>query len=367
MTSTAPAAAPPAAPAIHGTDWRPVVGVSLGLVTLLTVLVSAFTWPASEVEPRGLPLAVAAPAEAAGGMRARLAEAAGPDAFELTTVPDREAAVAAIQDREVYAAMVAGPEGVELLVSSAASPAVAQMLTQQAAQMGVQPGSQPAAQPGAQPGAAQITSPTVTDVVPSPESDPRGTVFGAGALPLALGGIAVGAVTSLALRRTRDRLLAAALVGLGGGLALVGVLQGWLGALEGDYWSNAGVAALGIWAVALPIIGLRHLMGPAGIGLVALLVLLVGNPLSGVTSAPQLLPLGWLGQLLPPGAVGSALRGTAFFDGAGTMLPLTVLACWALAGLVLALVPRRETSGQVTAGQEVGVSERGAHPGGPKT
>jgi hypothetical protein len=154
-----------------------------------------------------------------------------------------------------------------------------------------------------------------------------------------------GAITSLVLTRTRDRVAAAFLIAIGGGLAMTGVVQGWLGALEGSYLANAGVVALGILAVALPIIGLRHLIGPAGVGIVALLVLLVGNPISGITSAPEMVPFGWLGQLMPPGAAGSALRGFSFFDGAGTTMPLVVLACWAGVGLLLTVLPRREKHG----------------------
>jgi hypothetical protein len=319
----------PTTEAAPSSPWRPVVGAALGLTTLLTLLLAAFTWPPSELEPRSLPIVVAAPSEAAAGIEAQLVSAAGEDAFDIDTVADRGEAVAAIEDREAYGALVAGPDGSELLVSSAASPTVAQMLTQATESMAA--GGQEAAV-------------TVTDVVPTAAGDPRGAVFNAGALPLAIGGIIVGAVTSMALRRTRDRLATAALVGIGGGLALAGLLQGWLDALGGSYWANAGVIGLGILAVALPIVGLRHLIGPAAIGVVGLLILLVGNPLSGVTSAPELIPLGWLGQLLPPGAVGSALRGTAFFDGAGVGLPILVLIVWIAAGLALALVPRRETT-----------------------
>lgn len=86
----------------------------------------------------------------------------------------------------------------------------------------------------------------------------------------------------------------------------------------------------------------RHL-SLAGPPIAALVMVLLGNPLSGVTSAPELLPSGWstLGQLLPPGATGSALRSTSFFDGAAAQAPLLVLACWTLAGLALTLLPRR--------------------------
>lgn len=327
MTGTDLRPAPaPAVSTTSTTSWRHVVGAALGLTTLLTLLLAAFTWPPSELEPRSLPLVVAAPAEQAGQVEDMLAAEAGEDAFDVAVVADRDAAVAAIEDREAYGAIVAGPDGMELLTSSAAGPTVAQLLTQSVSATA----------------AAGAPAPVVTDVAPTSDDDPRGSVFNAGALPLAIGGIMVGAVTSMALRSTRDRLVAALGVGVAGGLALAGVLQGWLGALEGSYWANAGVVTLGILAVALPIVGLRHLVGPAGIGAIAALVLLVGNPLSGVTSAPELLPLGWLGQLLPPGATGSALRGTSYFDGAGVALPIVVLACWAVAGLALALMPRRE-------------------------
>ncbi|MGA5196550.1 hypothetical protein [Streptomyces exfoliatus] len=51
----------------------------------------------------------------------------------------------------------------------------------------------------------------------------------------------------------------------------------------------------------------------AGFGLGAVVVMFLGNPLSGVASGPHWLPDGWVtvGQLLPPGASGSLLRANA--------------------------------------------------------
>lgn len=50
-----------------------------------------------------------------------------------------------------------------------------------------------------------------------------------------------------------------------------------------------------------------------------------------------MLPSGWgtAGQLLPPGALGTALRSTAYFDGAGSAMAFVVLICWLVAGLLL--------------------------------
>jgi hypothetical protein len=122
-----------------------------------------------------------------------------------------------------------------------------------------------------------------------------------------------------------------------GGLAMAAILQYWLGSLGGDYLANAGGIALSIGATALTLLGLESLLGTAGLGIGAAVMMLVGNPLSGVASAPQMLP-GWsgaLGQLLPPGAGGSLLRSTAFFDGAGATHAVVVLLSWLAFGALL--------------------------------
>ena len=304
-----------------------VVGAVAALTTLLTVLLVAFAWPASEIGPHELPVAIAGPPSAAVQVEGALAQALGPDALDVTAVPSRQAAVDAIEDRKVYGAVVLSPAGEELLVASAASPAVAQLLGQLGERLA----------------AATGTAPTVTDVVTLPPADPRGVVFAAGSFPLVLGGLAAAAILSLRLPGRGSRVAGAIGVAMAAGLALTAVLQLWLDALGGGYLANAGVVALAIGSIALVLVGLRNVLGLAGLGLGAAVVLLLGNPLSGITSAPELLPAGWgtLGQLLPPGAAGSALRSTAFFDGAGASGPLLVLAGWVAVGLVLAMVPVR--------------------------
>ena len=309
-------------------NTRTVLRVVLGATALLTVLITAFAWPASEVAPRDLPVAVAGPPEAVAGL-GQGASALGEDALDLSMKDDRAAVVTAIEDRDAAGGFVLGPDGVEVLTASAGSPAIAQLLAEVAGHLST-----------ANPNAGPVTT---TDVVPLPADDPRGLTFNAGALPLVLGGLATGVLGALLLRSRRSGLAAILGVAGAGGLAMAAVLQGWLGALEGSYLANAGVIALGIAAIGLPVLGLHRLLGRPGIPLAAAVFLLLGNPLSGVTSSPYLLPDGWstLGQLLPPGAVGTALRSTSFFDGAGSGVSLLVLAGWALFGAVLLLVPGR--------------------------
>jgi hypothetical protein len=308
--------------------WRPVAGAVLGLTVLLSVLLTAFAWPAANSEPREVPLAVAAPAPVAAQVEQGLAAGAGGEAFDVTRVADRAAAVAAIEDREVYGAVVVDPSGAQLLTASAAGPVVAQMLGQVAGRLPVDPAAGP---------------PTVTDVVPLPADDPRGAGLAAGSLPLVLGGIAAAALLTLRVQGTARRLAGALGFAVAGGLAMTAVLQLWLGSLDGSYWTNSAVVALAIGATATVVLALERLFGFAGLGLGAAVMLLLGNPLSGIASAPEMLPAGWgtFGQLLPPGAAGTALRSVAFFDGAGAGTAFLVLGCWLFAGLVLFAVPVR--------------------------
>jgi len=306
--------------------WTPVLGVPLGITLLLAVLVSAFAWPAVNSAPRGVGLAIAAPVPAAEQVESQLAAHAGADAFDVTVVADRAAAEDAVRNRDVYGALVLGPQGGEALVASAASPAVAQIVTELASGIPAEAGGPLA----------------VTDVVPLPDEDPRGLGLAAGLLPLVVGGIALGAATALRVRGgVTARLTALTGGAVLGGLTVVGLLQGWLGALGGSFWANAGVAALLILAIAATVAGLGRLLGAGGIALGALLMVVLGNPLSGVTSAPEMLPSGWgtLGQWLPPGAGGTALRSVAYFDAAGSGTAWLVLSGWVLLGLVLLALP----------------------------
>jgi hypothetical protein len=296
----------------------PLIAVIILLTAVLTVFLIAFAWPSARSEPRDIPLAVSGPTPAVEQVKTTL-EQAMPGGFDLTAVPDRAAAVQRIEDRDAYGAIVLDSAQPEVLTASAGGPAVAQILTQLASRM-------------------HPDSPAkVTDIVPLPKDDPRGAGLAAGALPLVLGGIiAAGALTQL-VRSGSKRIIGAITFAVTGGLALGAVLQYWLGSFEGSYLGNSGVIAMSLAAISLTLLGLEWLLGTAGLALGSAVMMLLGNPLSGMTSAPEMLPNGWstLGQLLPPGAAGTALRSVSFFDGAGAARPLVVLACWLLVGLAL--------------------------------
>ena len=294
--------------------WR-AVALGLGAALLQVLMLTAFAWPATNTAPRDLPLAVTGPQAAL--VEQRLTDQ-NPDAFALTTVPDERAARTAITEREVYGAIVTGGGAPRVLVASGASPAVAQQL----GQIGQQISGTAVAPP--------------EDLVPADPDDPRGAGFGAMALPLVMAGLAGGVLVTLLVGSAAGRAVGALTFGIAGGLLSMVVVQTWLSILPGSYLQLALVAGLVSFAVSGTVMGLATVVGRAGIGIGAVLMLFIGNPFSAATSAPELLPQPWgaLGQLLPPGAAAGLLRSVAFFDGTGAQQPLLVL----LAGSALALV-----------------------------
>ncbi|MER6557267.1 ABC transporter permease [Streptomyces sp. NPDC001027] len=304
---------------------RRLIAVVLLVPAVAAMALWAFAWPAARTAPRDLPLGVAGPAAATAQLEQRLARHEG--AFEIHRYADEAAARDAIEDRTVYGAVVVTADGPELLTASAASPVVAQLLQRAVTQQATVDG-------------ARVRT---EDVVPAPSADPRGAALTASVLPLALAGIMAGAaVTLLGLRGVRAALAlagAAVLVGL----VAAALAHSWLGVLTGDWWAEASVFALSTLAVSAAVAGCAALLGPAGIGAGALVMMFLGNPFSGAGSAPQMLPepAGAIGQWLPPGAGTTLLRSAAFFDGAAATGPALTLSCWAALGLGAVLLGTR--------------------------
>ena len=124
----------------------------------------------------------------------------------------------------------------------------------------------------------------------------------------------------LVLRREVWTRFAAAVVFAGlAGVTIAALLRYVLGSIDANFWGVAGGLTLGVLASGCRCSASARCSAGPGWPLGALLALLLGNPLSGLTSAPELLPSGWgaLGQWLPQGATATLLRSTAFFDGAG--------------------------------------------------
>ncbi|MGX1883034.1 ABC transporter permease [Streptomyces sp. NPDC055287] len=304
------------------------------LVPLVAALALwAFAWPAARTAPRDLPVGITGPVTATAPLQQRFEQREG--AFEIHRYDDEAAARAAIEGRVVYGAVVVTPEGPRLLTASAAGPVVAQLLRE-------------AVTAQAPPG----TRVEVTDVVAAPAGDPRGSALGASVLPLAIAGVAAGGVVTMAGLRGKRAMTALFGASALAGLTATGIAHSWLGIITGDWWAEAGALGLTVLAIGSAVAGIAALVGPAGTGVGAIVVVLFGNAYSGVSGAPHLLPepVGAIGQWLPPGAGGALLRSVAFFDGSAVRMPVLALCCWAVLGLTAVLAGGRRRPAADAAG-----------------
>jgi hypothetical protein len=308
-------------------------GIIVVLTVLLAILAIAFALPAARSKPRNIPIGAAGPM-AASGQVADILEQHAPGAFAITYYPGEAALRDAIHNRDVYGGISFGPDGRSLLIATGGSPMVAQMLTQIG--NGI---------------AQQARTPLHTeDLAPPTADDPRGAGLAASALPITLAGLLPAVALVLLLKReVWTRFTAAVVFSAVAGTTIAALLRYVFGSIDQNVWGVAAGLTLGLLAAGLSMLGLGSLFGRVGLAIGASLALLLGNPLSGLTSAPQMLPSGWgtLGQWLPQGATATLLRSTAFFDGAGATTAIVVLACWAVAGatlIVFAAVRQRRSA-----------------------
>jgi len=292
---------------------RPRIAVALGLLAGLVValVVLAFLWPVATSEPRDLPVGV---------VGAELPQT-GDLPVEATAYDSRDEAVRAIEEREVYGALVLGGPAPEVLVAGAghaAANAVVEGL-------------------GTQLAAAQGVTPTVTDVVPLSADDPAGAGLSAMGFPLVLGGIVGGVLVSLLVAGVTRRLLALVVYAGAGGLLAAVVTGPLLGIAAGGFAISALVLAVSMLATASTVVGLNALIGAPGIGVGALVTMFVANPISGGTTPYQFIagPWGEIGQLFVPGAAQSLFREVSYFPDASTLHEWVVLGGWVVAGLLL--------------------------------
>jgi hypothetical protein len=326
-------------------SWGRAAGLGVALAAIVALIVLAFSWPNVTAEPKGLPLAVVGPDAQVTALEGALDERAD-GLFEVTAVDDRDAAVPAIETRDVYGAILLGAQA-EVLTASAASPVVAQQLTAFASALQGQLQAAVAAQApeGVTPPTVTVT---VTDVVPLADADPRGSGLVSAAFPVVLGGMLGGILISVALVGVARRLVALGVYVVAGGLTIAGIMQGWFGVLQGEYLLNAAVLATGLLAVGAPIVGFAALLGLPGIALGPVIFLLIANPISSAAQPVEFLaePWGAVGQWFPPGAGATLLRDASYFPAADTTFPWLVLACWAAGGILLALAGQlRHTGG----------------------
>ncbi|KQZ85909.1 hypothetical protein ASD56_06415 [Microbacterium sp. Root166] len=334
---------------------------------IVAVVVTAFVWPAATSEVHGLPVAIGGPADQVALVEGAMSEQ-DPEPFALQAVDTRAEAVALIETREIYGAILLGDEP-EVLIASAAGPVAANALRGVATQLqgkidtgvtdaltaqltaiaqALQSGQQPQLPPG---GAAlpEVPTVTVTDLVPLAEGDATGAGLAASVFPLVLGGMIGGILLTLLVQGVVRRLVGLVVFGVAAGAGIVLVMQSWFGILQGDWLLNAAVVGTGVMATGALIIGLAALVGPPGIGIGAVITMLIANPIAGAAAPPQFLPEPWgaVGQFFVPGASATLLRSVGYFPDAPTLMQWLVLGAWLAGGVLLALIGHHREAAEI--------------------
>lgn len=307
-----------AAPREPGTAGaKGVLLPALIVLVIGSIFVSVYLAAFQAPQPHRLPVAVVGSSQALGQVESAL-DAAQPGGFDVQGYPDLAGARAALAHRDVYAAYITTGTTPELLYAGANGTGVTATVTGAFGALAKADGQQLTAQ----------------DVLPSSSGDTRGLSVFYAAFGVILAGFMFGTTTyQLAPRlEYRWRMLSLLTFGALGGVMVALVAGHAFHALPGPFVGIAGVVALMAIAAGGATMALMRLLGPAGVSLSSVVLLILGNASSGGILPADYLP-GWLYPLhaiLPVGVGVRTIQGLAYFDHDGLAVGITVLTVWVL-------------------------------------
>ncbi|MER5864109.1 DUF3533 domain-containing protein [Kitasatospora sp. NPDC002040] len=304
-----------------------VIAVLLLQLGFITSYVGALHHPT----PHELSIAVVAPPQVAPKLVGAL-ESVPDNAVRATTATDRDEAVARIKDQKVYAAWLFDPTGTQdtLLVADARGPAAAT-----AAETIVTAVDK-----------SQGRTVVVEDVIPLAKGDAEGLSSFYLVVGWCVGGYLVASILGISAgsrpanpTRAVIRLGALALYSVAAGIGGAVIIGPVLGALPGSTWGLSGLGALVVFGVGAITMALECLFDVVGIGLAVLIFVVLGNPSAGGVFPPPMMPAFWraIGAWIPNGAGTDVARSIAYLGGTNILVPLLVLAAWAVVGVAVTM------------------------------
>ncbi|WP_405533265.1 hypothetical protein OG592_39265 [Streptomyces avidinii] len=270
--------------------------------------------------------------------------------LKVSQYPDEQAAKDAIDQAEIYGALIPGQASNILLVVPTLS---------DVAPLDLAANFEIAAKKLGQPLSVQQYAPH-----PLAKKDPFGLVVSLMLVPLLVGGYMASTMLRTVTGSATGRRRLTALLGFSvvAGLVVNLVVGLWLqGYPLEKFWIVWPILSLIVAVVALVAAVLQKLLGAAGTLVTVIVVMLFGNPSSGGANGVPYLPAFWrdIGPFLPPRNAYILLRNTIYFDGHGTTQALVVLLVYlAVPAIALALLDRfrtpeipvtRETEAEATA------------------
>lgn len=303
----------------------------IGVVALALLFIASYVGALHDPKPKDVPFGVVAPPAAAQQAVARLEKLPG-DPLDPRAVTDAATARKQILNRDIDGALIIDPSGTTdtLLVTTGGGRVLATTLTTLITTLEK----------------SERRTLRTLDVAPADTQDANGLSSFYVTVGWCVGGYLCASIMTISAgsghnnpRRAVIRLTAMAAVGIVGGLGGALIVGPILGALPGSFMAFWGLGALIIFAVGAATLAFQGVFGLAGIGLVILLVVILGNPSAGGALPPPLLPPFWraIGPALPPGAGTWVARSIAYFKGNATTGPLLVLSAWAAAGIAVTL------------------------------
>ena len=299
----------------------------LGIAMLMAAsFVAAYTVALGQPFPRDMPVGVAGAAADTAPLVAALHSR--PSEFDVHEYPTRDAAIAAINDQRITAAIDATASPPQLLLASASDPSGTRVLTQL-----------DQTQPG------QFKLPIV-DLYPLPPSDPAGLAT----FYLVIAATLLGFTTMFQLRANVKTLSlprwlgCVAVLAVIGGAALAFVIGPVLHALTAPFPELWLLVSLQIGIAATFNSAMLVLMHRWAIIPTWIVFILLGNTSSGGAASASLLPqpFAFLNHALPSGSTVSAIHTAAYFPHNQRALPFIVLGLWLVATLTALIVSARK-------------------------
>jgi hypothetical protein len=287
--------------------------------------------------PHDLPFGVVAPEPNASAITQQIAAAAG-GAIDAEVVASEDELRDKIDHLKLYGGVVAGADGLKLIVSEAAGSSASSAITLFAQGFA----------------AAQQAPLTIEKMNPLESGDPRGLTATYLVFAWVFGGYFCATVlTTVAGSSYRDRRHALMRIGLLAGYSIVSGLGSALiagpliDALPGHFWAIALSGAATVFAVAMATMAVQLLLGVVGTIVAMIALVLIGNPSSGGVVLPEFLPGFWraVGPWLPNSSGFELLRNSVYFGHREIGRPLVMLAIYAIAGaaILLAFANRKRT------------------------
>jgi hypothetical protein len=305
---------------------RLVAPLAAGLLVLLALLGLIGT-AIRDPRPHDIPVGLVGPSQALQPMTEALAQKV-PGVFKFTTYDSEDTARAALDRRDIDGVVVVGGPATSRIIVAGAAGDTATTLIEAVFGAAL---------------SAQGPQVPVEVVHPFASGDAHGLILFFLVLATLISTLVVQAAMLARAAGTRG----AAWLGV---TAVFGVMAGAAGVgaatwIAGGYDTAAlvpmgALVALTSFAAGAFVAGSTRLLGPAGLGLSALVIILLDLISSGGPAGSAILPdvYRWMSPWMPAGQLNSALKGTLYFSGEGVAFPVLVISAWLVVGLVLIII-----------------------------